>query len=362
MRLLICCDHYFGGAGNVAQQIASYYSQIDGNMVSLMLLDIEGKPKYDLSKVIIINRNLIPSHISNPFNSVFRYLSTLRNIRQQIHQTKPDVIVSFLNSISTDILLSSFFDKSVPIIVSERSNPFAEWNENGICFNIKWKLSLLRADRIVYQFNDFISFYKLGIRKSVVIPNMMDVCVNTHTEKSCGVISFCTFASLVPVKRIDLMIKMFISIHQSVPNSELDIYGTGECEQQLLSQYSGFDFIHFNGRIVDSRDYLKQHDIFLLTSQREGFPNALIEAMGSGVIPVVFECHPGFREIIDNNVNGYLISQNDEQSFIQTSVKLATDSRLRDEMSSAATLSVQKYSKEIIFDKWDKCIKSVLPS
>ena len=69
--------------------------------------------------------------------------------------------------------------------------------------------------------------------------------------------------------------------------------------------------ILFMGNVDNVGDYLKMSDIFVLSSDNEGFGIALVEAMATGLICVATKC-PGPNEIIQDGVNGFLVEKNAE--------------------------------------------------
>lgn len=365
IRILISVDKFTGGAGNVAQQLASLLSKDDCYQVGLMLLNAQDKPKYDLSRVEIIDRKEKDGcHISLP-KAVFRYFTSICKLGRMINKWQPDAIVSFLNSISVPLLISQWNTKT-PVIVSERSDPYTEWKHNKWSFNLQWWLSYKRADLIVYQYRCFEQFFKASYRKkkTTAIPNMLLERSNRYAiDKNKEKVGFVTLASLYGVKRIDLMIYIFSGIHSKCPNTILEIYGEGPDRMQLEQQVESLglsESIIFYGNVTDTFSALSHNNIFLLTSEREGFPNALVEAMSVGLPPILFKCHNGLSEIVNSGRNGFLVEKDDVQTFIDYCIRLVEDASLLNEMGAHAKASVQKYSSDNICIQWKNCIKSVL--
>lgn len=366
MRLLFVADKLTGGAGNVAQQLASYFSQKEDNTVFL-LIDASAQPKYDLSKVNVIDRRINPVKLKDPIKLIIRFIKNNRKLQETINNCIVDVVVSFLNSICPEVLFSQWRTKT-PIIVSERSDPYFEWEKMGWRNRLKWKLSYLRADMIVYQFKTFEPFFKFAYnkRRTCVIPNMI---FNDEREsdpivkESNDTIRFATLATLYPVKRIDLMIDIFDSLLKKHSNIELNIYGNGPDKEKLQQKtiQMGIDaFVHFHGHVQNTHEELRKNDLLLLTSEREGFPNAVLEAMEAGLPTIMFQCHKGLSEVVRNGVNGFLIKQNDVQAFVDQLDYLIDNPRVIVEMSKNTETERLRYRKQTILNLWDTCIKSVI--
>lgn len=366
MRILIAVDKFTGGAGNVAQQLASLLSQEEDFKVGLMLLNTEAKPKYDLSRVEIINRHEEDGCHIAIYKAVIRYVKSHTRLSRIINCWHADVIISFLNSISVPLLISQWNTKT-PIIVSERSDPFYEWEHGRLTFKIQWLLSYLRANMIVYQFEFFESFFRFHYshNRTLAIPNMLykngsNLAVSKTVDKS--VIHFVTLASLYKVKRIDLMINIFSEVHQLYPNTDLNIYGDGPDRGKLESKVSDMglsEFVKFYGVVTDPIDALCKNDIFLLTSEREGFPNAIIEAMSVGIVPVVFRFHEGISEIISDSKDGFVIEKGDIPLYVSRCCELVSNDCIRYSMAENATRVNEKYNKDRVLSKWIDCINKV---
>lgn len=365
MRLLIVADKLTGGAGNVAQQLAYCFSQKEDNCVFLMI-DASAQPKYDLSRVQIIDRRRTPVRLKNPIKRAFRYLSNSKHLKNTINNCKADVILSFLNSVSPEILFSQLHTKT-PIIVSERSNPYMEWKEKEWQFKLKWWLTYLRANMIVYQFKCFEPFFLLPFRlhKTCAIPNMVignkDVIYSNRGMNHP--IRLAALATLSSVKRIDKMIEIFASLLPRHPQIELNLYGDGPNKNELIQQVKKLgitDKVHFHGHILNTHENLCKNDILLLTSEREGFPNAILEAMNAGIPTVMFKCHEGLSEIIINGENGYLIEQNNKKEFVEKLDYLIKNPLVLSYMKETTLQKRTNYSCDVVIKQWESCLKKVL--
>lgn len=366
MRILIVADKLIGGAGNVAQQLATCFSQQEDNTVFL-LIDASDKPKYDLSKVNIIDRRIKAVKLRNPIKLITRFVKNTKKLKNTINSCKADVIISFLNTISPEILFSQWRSKT-PVIVSERSNPYMEWEKRGWLDKLKWKVSYRRADKIVYQFANFEPFFKYAYKnnKTCVIPNMIfgdseDVIIDEDGLNHP--VRFAALASLSPVKRIDMMVDMFATLLNKHSQIELNIYGDGpkrkDLEQQV-AQLGVQDHVHFHGHILNTHENLCKNDILLLTSEREGFPNAVLDAMKAGLPTVMFKCHEGLGEIIIDGENGFLIEQNDKKAFVEKLDYLIENPQELIKMKKQAVAMKQKYRQDLVLGQWEDCIESVL--
>jgi len=122
---------------------------------------------------------------------------------------------------------------------------------------------------------------------------------------------------------------------------ELTIAGGGPTKQQLIDKSKHLvnqGVIRFIGIIPNERvpALLEQNDVFIMTSEFEGLPNALLEAMGQGCVPVVTNIKSGIPELVQEGFNGYRVPVGNIQMFAERLAILQRDVNLRSEMSRNA--------------------------
>ncbi len=127
----------------------------------------------------------------------------------------------------------------------------------------------------------------------------------------------------------------------------LTIAGGGPDQQELMDACQPLvnqGVIQFIGIVphVQMPDLFKQHDAFIMTSAFEGMPNALIEAMGRGCIPIVTNIKSGIPELVKDGVNGYLVSVGDIDTFAERLSTLQKDINLQETLSNKAFQTVDQ--------------------
>lgn len=142
-----------------------------------------------------------------------------------------------------------------------------------------------------------------------------------------------------------------------LPNWNLKLVGDGP-DRKLYEQYidkNGLKNISIEG-FCNPLEYYKESSILLLTSDFEGFPLVLAEAMSFGVIPIVYGSYEAIYDIIDDN-NGFIIrAQNEDEllsEFIDHILLLAHNKVLRQEMALHAIEQAMNYSIDYVYKKWD---------
>ena len=137
-------------------------------------------------------------------------------------------------------------------------------------------------------------------------------------------------ANLIPYKNHRLLINACSKI-KSIENFRIDLVGDGERSyknelKKLIKKNDLTNKIIFHGKVRNYRDIVKYSDIGLLTSDEEGFSNAILEYM-SFSLPVIATKVGGNTEIIDHNQNGFLVEKNDCNDLAKYSKILISSSK-----------------------------------
>lgn len=160
---------------------------------------------------------------------------------------------------------------------------------------------------------------------------------------------------LESVKGFDKLILAFSKLLKKTP-ARLVILGEGSLREQLEKKISDLgidDHVWMPGFVDNIYPYLSSSKIFALTSQYEGFPNGMLEAMACGANIVAFNCPGGVSEILENGRWGCLVPQGDviglSQFMFSTLRDLSENKELPD-----VILRAHDFSIDIIIDKYMK--------
>ncbi|MEO0406183.1 MAG: glycosyltransferase family 4 protein [Cyanobacteria bacterium P01_A01_bin.135] len=107
---------------------------------------------------------------------------------------------------------------------------------------------------------------------------------------------------------------------------------------------------------------LQDHDVFLMTSAYEGMPNALLEAMGQGCIPVVTDIDSGIPEVVTDGESGFLVPVGDIEQFAERITQLQRHPDLRQQLASCAYSAVSQgpYSIRAMADSYLQVFEQAL--
>ena len=162
-------------------------------------------------------------------------------------------------------------------------------------------------------------------------------------------------------KRFDRLIEAFASIAHRFPTWHVDIFGEGP-EQQQLQQL--IDSLHMQQRIClnpptnNICDEFKRSEMFVFTSDTEGYGLVLIEAMACGVPPVATDCPCGPAEIIDNGITG-LLARMDVADVAEKMEWLMSHDQERRDMARRAHAAAARFRPEVVMPLWEEKYMSV---
>ena len=145
---------------------------------------------------------------------------------------------------------------------------------------------------------------------SYIYNGIKDGIINTHSKGKRDVIEFCCVASISKRKGQHYIIKALkMFSHQDVPNVHFSFVGDGS-DRKLLEmevEQAGLEkYVSFVGISQSVDDYLDKSDVFILPSEDEGLPMAIIEAMRAS-LPIVSTPVGGIPEMVEDGNNGLLI-------------------------------------------------------
>lgn len=141
---------------------------------------------------------------------------------------------------------------------------------------------------------------------------------------------------------------------------KLYIAGEGEDRVKIesyIKEHNLGDNIKLLGKVDDIERYYESVDICLMTSLYEGLPLALLEAKSYGLPCIAYDCPTGPREIINHNIDGYIVKLHDKSTFVSYLQVLFTENELYSRFTMATKTTVNKFSPVKIKKKWNDLLK-----
>ena len=349
-----------GGAQRVISVVSSELAE-KGHEVSLLLYSRNEK-EYPLSEKV----NVIS--LANSFEDYQKIsgFNRIKLVRKVLKELRPEIAIGFLEG-GYGLYLSSFGLRKIKKVSSARINPKYIVEEKGLraFINKRW---FKKSHAIVLQTESQREFApKSWQKKSVVIANPVSEkalqCAKESQSETCR--------KLIMVGRLDaqknysMAIDAIRLLKYEYPDIQLDIFGKGAMEQSLQAEIvqKGVDKnVFLKGWTQNSIKELVEHDMFLMTSNFEGMPNALMEAMAVGLPVISTDCPTGPSDLIDNGVNGYLIPVSDAKVLaerIKDVIEMPKEKRI--EMAKLAKLKMQdQFNNKVIASQWEEMFENLL--
>jgi glycosyltransferase involved in cell wall biosynthesis len=180
----------------------------------------------------------------------------------------------------------------------------------------------------------FVDKFGLAAEKVFFIPNPIDftsisrLAAETLPAQLAGMIGkkplIIAVGRLVKQKNFALLLRAFACMSASKKDAELIILGEGPERQALLSQAKRLGInerLTMPGKVANPYVWMANSDLFVLSSNFEGWPNALIEALVIGLPVVACDCPTGPAEILQNGAFGRLVPANDVGSLAAAMTK-----------------------------------------
>ncbi len=355
MRVMMIVDDYSGGAGNIAQLLAMEFRD-SGHRIALMTACQRSVPRYQLTDITLIQ---IPPK-EKKGNKLTRIFHSIKRIQKEIEDFETDVVISFLDNNNTEACFA-VWNKKIPILVSERSNPVVIYPK--FVWHRLRRIAYRRADLIAVQFDAFHRFdHGRFQKKCITIPNIIAQSPVVKVPSASDTVSFVTMARYAAIKRLPLMISMFAELNREAPHTVLHLFGKGMDNEELRTLIKELDMeerVFLHESIGNVHEELVRHDVYLMTSEQEGFPNALSEGMACGLPVVAFECHAGIRDLVHDGENGFCIPQNDRAAYIRVMARMTADAQLRYRMGECGVKIASQYHRDAVMDIWNRAIRQI---
>lgn len=240
-------------------------------------------------------------------------------------------------------------------IVSERNDPI---RFSGSKINkILYQYLLKKADGIIFQTYDAMKYYyKKPSNKCVIIPNPIVIKNLPNKYEGTREKKIVNVGRLHEQKNQKLLIEAFVKAHKIVPDYKLEIYGQGHLEKELLNLIKKLKAEEYISLMGTSNSLLKEivnSSLFILSSNYEGMPNALIEAMCLGIPSISTDCPCGGpRELINNYENGLLVPIKNIDKMTDAIIEILTNRELSNKISENSFDLRNRLDSKKIAEQW----------
>jgi len=278
-------------------------------------------------------------------------------LQQTLLEQRPKRVLALLTK--TNILCcAALWNQPVHLVVSERNDPRRQRLERP------WS----RLRRLYYRRADVVTANTEGVLDALQVmgrwkqldllpnplPGGLDLAVSDSVCQRERVVL--AVARLVPQKGLDLLIVAFASLQERVRAGwRLVLVGDGPERSALVAlarRHGISDQVVFAGFQAEPLRYMQQASIFALPSRFEGMPNALLEAMASGLPSVVSDASPGPLEMVSDGRQGLVVPSEDANALSEALERLIADEPLRRQLGAAAQETLRSLDWDVVESHW----------
>lgn len=343
-----------GGAQRVMNNLIDYFVMCDIEIV--LINDIapsDNEPEYKINDKV--KRLFLNNYTGNVFAKNIKRILDLRAI---VKTEKPDLVLSFLGPPNVRMLISTLGVKTKKI-VSVRNDPYKEYG-----YGIKAYFSkciFLLADGCVFQTEDAQNYFFNSTRKkSTIILNPVNEKFFNHCWKADG--RDIVLIGRLQAQKIPLLaLEAFIMIANRFSDFNMVFYGDEELSSSILKKAKDNNLdnrVRIAGKTQYVETVLENAALYILSSDYEGMPNALMEAMTVGVPVISTDCPCGGPRMLIKEVNqGVLVPCGDVKALAEAMTKVLSNQELQTEMSTHEQKRSSEFHPTKIYRQWEEYLK-----
>lgn len=306
-------------------------SLIDGGSEKVFWLLSQGfnKKLYDVNIILLdSNKGCFSTELSGV---TFINLDTKKasksffKLYKLIKKEQPYVVFSTTDHINILVSFVSLFVKIPNLIARASNNPHQMKHFEGLksrFWMLFTRLSYNKYDKIVCQTEEMkqsvLVEYNLNPKQLVVIPNpVLYTNIIKEANRGNGIVyqkKLLIVARMSKEKGFDRLLEIFSELPETY---FLSIAGDGPLKNDIVDKINLLKIssrVKLLGRISNVIHTISKHDVFVLSSFTEGFPNVILESLSVGVPVVTFRVG-GISGLVRDGFNGYVVEQDDMDGF-----------------------------------------------
>ena len=337
-----------GGTENMVANLAKY---IDKDKFELLIISLSYPLNTHVQRIIEDSG----VKISYAMKGNVRSWKVFYNVWKALYQFKPNLIHS--NMYAFAFCVPYLLTHKIMLLHTIHNKPVNEFkNKYKRLISFLYKINKavpVAISHIVEK--EMKEVYKNSISTIERVYNPVEI-KKFYTErkyKDSGSIIFINVARFMKQKNQELLIDAFAEVTKEFNNVKLFLVGDGELKQNIeyrIKKYNIDDKVVLVGNVSNVNYYLSNADIFVLSSDYEGLPLSILEAMASG-LPIISTNVGGVGDIVTNN--GILVSAKDKVGLVKAMKELASNHKLRYELGCNSLCNSQKYDSQEFIKQYE---------
>ena len=350
-----------GGSERVISHLANHWAEA-GRRITIVTFDAPSfEPYYALHPAIRVVKLALPA-LSKPLAAaLLRTGRRIHALRRVLREQEPDVVISFLTKMNI-MMLQAARGTGIPVVISERNNPYLQ--RFGPMWSRARALSYPRAHSFVTMTQRAADFYPEAQRpRLTLIPNPVALPPGWRDRREGD--KLVAVGRLDPQKRFDRLIDAFSRIAEQIPQWSLVIWGEGPERARLEAQRDALGLagrVRLPGTTPAPGTWVETVDVFVLSSEFEGWANVIMEAMAAGLPVVSFDCPFGPREMIEDGESGILVENGSVDALAEAVLRVVKDEDLQRRLGAAAARTSERFAMETVAAQWEAVAASAAES
>lgn len=354
MKLLIVTPTMAGGG---AERVASIWANGLAERHQMYVLNF-----YPVNKEYELSEKVVHNYL---YESENRYrgeggFQKIARLRAYLHKLNPDVVIPLVTYVGILVHISSIGGK-IRVIETIRNNPFV--SPGGKLMRFLRNRSVAVSKGCIFQNQDQMRYFPQKVqKKALILANPVGeafLCAN-HWEKNQKVIL--TVGRLESQKNHVMLIDAFEVFYKKHKDWRLEIYGDGTEKEHLQRRIQKAGLQHCIEIFERTEEIILKYEsatIFVLSSDYEGMPNALMEAMAVGAPCISTDCPTGPGDLIHSGRNGFLVKTGNAGELAAKMEILAEHRDMRELFSQKAKETMAGYREPVILSQLESYIGKI---
>lgn len=370
MKLLVISEGYYpqiGGLEKIVQELCEGLYNAYDYKVDVLTCSPDDEGHTEIVNGIRVN--YVPLNaklgILNLCKELPRAMSVLKKL---LKNEEYDIVsIQYLGYWSVLFLISGYA-KRIPYSISIHGADINAVKSSGVRFYFQRKI--LEQSKVVISNSVYLAEQaekRLGIslegKKQVVWNGIHteNYCPAPHLQSAKKIV---TIGRFVYKKGFDVFLDAIKQVKKTIPDLSVLMAGDGielqHCKK-LVVEYDLSDTVDFVGKIqnTDVPDFLRQARLFVLPSRDEPFGIVVLEALACG-IPTIITDSGGATEIIENNVDGYVVPVENPKAMAEKIIELVSDDAKLDDFRQRGLEKVRLFSIDRMVEKYNEILQNLL--
>lgn len=355
----------YGGIERFITNLANSLSN-DYDVEIISTYKITDKPFFKLNnniKVKYLITNLKPNKEEiNKYLKKFNIIKLIKELMKSIKilYLKKHLMIEFIKKCNSDIVISTRDIHNKWLGKYGNINILKIGSEHNDSNSLKYIKKISHTANELDYFvvvskkmkNDYLKYLNIPV---IHIPNSIESMPKSISKLSTN--NIISVGRLEQVKGFEDLIDVFKIVITKNKKIKLNIVGSGSQKELLQEKINSFK-LNDNIQLVGYKNYeelsklYNESSLFVMTSLSESFGLVLLEAMSHKLPCIAFDSATGACEIIDSNINGYLIKNRNKEEMANKILELINDKELKEKMGKNALNTSKDYLSENIKKKW----------